>query len=208
MAHGHVAHAMRVSYGLPVRPETVAAWERGEAVPTGAELGALAGALWCSPAELMTVPRTLLEHRLARGMAPSDLARAIGMSGADYERMEARAEWSGNARQTAALAVALGLTAPALLTVTGKEPRLAELLREALGTRWQAYVRPVGALVPVPRERVTAALRQMHAEYQSLMVATLNWGSPGASASDGADGRDFLDGVVERFWAALRDAPR
>jgi hypothetical protein len=48
----------------------------------------------------------------------------------------------------------------------------------------------------------------MHAEYQSMMVATLNWGSPGASASDGADGRDFLDGVVERFWAALRDAPR
>lgn len=208
MAHGHVAHAMRVSYGLPVRPETVAAWERGEAVPTGAELGALAGALWCSPAELMTVPRTLLEHRLARGMAPSDLARAVGMSAADYERMERRGEWSGNARQTVALGVTLGLAPPALLMVTGKEPRLAELLREALGTRWQAYVRPVEALVPVPRDRVAAALRLLHADYQSLMVTTLNWGSPEASSSDGADGREFLDGVVARFWTALRDAPR
>ncbi|MEU6855045.1 helix-turn-helix transcriptional regulator [Actinacidiphila alni] len=208
MTHGQVAHAMRVSYGLRVRPETVAAWERGEAVPDGTELPALAGALWCAPAELMTVPRTLLEHRLARGMAASDLARAVGVGAADYDRMERRGQWSGNARQTAALGVALGLAPPALLAVTGQEPRLAELLRAALGTRWQPYARRVEALVPVRRERISAALRLLHADYQSVMVTTLAWGPSGAgSGADGADGRAFLDEVVARFWTALRDAP-
>src|SRR3954468_14620294 len=89
LGHDHIAHAMRMAYGTVVDPRTVAAWERGEAAPTTAELPALAAALWCAPGELMSAPRTLLEHRLARGLAAADLARAVGMTAERYARMEA-----------------------------------------------------------------------------------------------------------------------
>ena len=203
LTYGHVAHAMQVSYGLPVRPETVAAWEQGHAAPSRAELPALAAALWCAPAELMTMPRTLLEHRLARGLAASDVARAVGMTQAGYERAEARGEWPGNARQTAALADTLGLGAPALLTATGAEPRLAELLRQAVTTRWQPYVRPVAALVASPRERVTPALRHLHADYQATVLPSLSWAPTSASSAIDRAGQDFLSTAVARFWSAL-----
>lgn len=204
MNHSHIAHAMWISYGTPVRPETVAAWERGELVPRASELPALAGALWCDPSDLMSTPTTLLEHRWARGIAPSDLARAIGMSLSDYERMEAQGRWTGNERQTTALADVLGLSLPELLTVTGGDRRLDALLREAVATRWQAYVKPVTALVPLPRHRIEPVLRGLHSEYQSVMVATLNWGND-VPAAGGAGGRAFLDTVSDRFWAGLRD---
>ncbi|MDJ0341462.1 helix-turn-helix transcriptional regulator [Streptomyces sp. H10-C2] len=203
MNHSHIAHAMWISYGTPVRPETIAAWERGEEVPQASELPALAGALWCDPSDLMNTPTTLLEHRWARGIAPSDLARAIGMPVSDYERMERQDKWTGSDRQTAALAVALGLSLPELLTVTGGDRKLDALLREAVATRWQAYLRPVTALVPLPRHRIEPVLRTLHSEYQSTMVTTLNWGND-VPASGGEGGRAFLDTVTERFWAGLQ----
>lgn len=207
LTHGHVAHAMRVSYGLAVRPETVAAWERGDGAPTAAQLPALAGALWCAPRDLMTVPRTLLEHRLAAGLAAADLARAVGMGEAQYARAEARGRWEGNARQTAALAAALGLGPRALLTATGGEPRLAELLRQAVGTRWQPYVRPVAALTGLDRPRAGAALRRLHAGYQAVTLPTLAWSptaAPTPAATEGdTHARDFLTTLPARFWTAL-----
>jgi len=205
LGHDHIAHAMRMAYGTVVDPRTVAAWERGEAAPTTAELPALAAALWCAPGELMSAPRTLLEHRLARGLAAADLARAVGMTAERYARMEADGQWAGNVRQTAALAEALGLGAPALLEVTGGEPRLAELLRQALTTRWQPYVRPVAGLVAVDRERVARALRRLHADYQAAALPSLSWADTGRSAraADRA-APEFLATAVQRFWPALR----
>lgn len=50
MGPEHVAHNIRVSYGLPyVTPDLVIAWERGTVSPGNPELTALAGVLWCSP---------------------------------------------------------------------------------------------------------------------------------------------------------------
>jgi hypothetical protein len=61
------------------------------------ELTALAGVLRCSPAELIGRPRTLREHRIARGLAPEGVARAVGHEFPAYTRMEERAG-SGTAR--------------------------------------------------------------------------------------------------------------
>jgi hypothetical protein len=183
-------------------PGLVIAWERGTTAPTGPELSALAGVLWCSPGELIGRPRTLREHRIARGLAPDDIARTVGLELHAYLRMEETGVWRGTERQSAVLAQVLGLTLPDFVTVTGREPRLAELLRGAVTTRWQAYVRPVSRLVPLDRGVVEAALRELHEDYQGHMAATLSWGGGGKDSSDG--GRDFLDRIVANFWAAAR----
>lgn len=201
MTHAHVAYGLWAAYGLRVPPAAVAAWERGEASPSEAELAALAGALWCAPGELLAAPRTLREHRLARGLAADDLALRIGMDPATYARMEAAGTWSGNDRQAAGLAEALRLPPRALIRLTGRDARLTGLLRSATTTRWQAYVRPVAKLVPLPRPRVQAALRGLHGDYQGLMTASLNWGGGGSADASGHAGQTFLDGILETFWA-------
>ncbi|MFF8844474.1 helix-turn-helix domain-containing protein [Streptomyces sp. NPDC015127] len=198
MAPGHVAYGLRAQYGLPVTPDTVMAWERGLATPGTRELTALAGVLWCSPGELLAAATTLREHRIARGMAPDDLASRVGLDVAAYRRMEDSGRWRGNERQTAALADTLRLTPRQLLTATGRDEDLAELLRSAVTARWQAYVRPVGKMLPLDRGHLEAVLQQLHTEYQSRMVATLSWGT--ASRDTGEAGRDFLDDIVGRFW--------
>ncbi|MGI5458076.1 helix-turn-helix domain-containing protein [Streptomyces sp. CA-249302] len=206
MGPEHVAYGLRTSYGLPyVTPDLVVAWERGLASPTSPELTALAGVLWCSPAELLGRPRTLREHRIARGLAPEDVARTAGLELLAYLNMEEHNTWRGNDRQSAALAELLDLSLPDFVTVTGREGRLAELLRSAVGTRWQAYVRPVGKIVPLDRRLLEDTLQQLHQDYQGQMVASLSWGD-GNAASDSSDaGRDFLDRVVDHFWAAVQD---
>ncbi|WP_190033700.1 helix-turn-helix domain-containing protein [Streptomyces fructofermentans] len=204
MAPEHVAYGMRTSYGLPhVSPDLVVAWERGTVAPAGPEITALAGVLWCSPGELIGAPRTLREHRAARGLAAEDVARAVGFDVLAYLRMEEADEWDGTERQSSALAGILELSPADLVTITGREPRLAELLRSAVTTRWQAYVRPVGRMLPVDRRLVGDALRALHTEYQGLMTATLSWS--GGSAAAGADsaGRDFLDRIVDHFWSEV-----
>ncbi|MGJ7417505.1 helix-turn-helix domain-containing protein [Streptomyces cinereoruber] len=197
MAHDHVAYGLRAQYGILATPETVLAWERGGAVPTEQELTALAGVLWCSPAELIATASTLREHRVARGIAPEELARRVGVTAREYRRMEDEGRWRGTERQTAALAEALGLGPRALITATGGDERLAGLLRDAATTRWQAYVKPVVRMVPLPRRTVEAALQRLHGDYHARMAATSSWGASGGS---GDAGRAYLDDVIGHFW--------
>ncbi|MCM1971245.1 helix-turn-helix domain-containing protein [Streptomyces sp. NPDC002812] len=201
MAPGHVAYGLRAQYGMLVTPETVMAWERGEISPSSAELTALAGVLWCSPGELLAEPVTLREHRIARGLAAEDLARRVGVEAGAYQKMEDTGRWKGNERQSAALATALGLTLAQFVTATGKHEELAELLRSAVTTRWQAYVKPLTKLLPVPKAHLERVLEQLHGEYQSRMVATLSWGGGQGEAGSGDSGREYLTDIVERFWS-------
>lgn len=201
----HVAHGLCTSYGLPyVTPDLVVAWERGQLAPTSAELSALAGMLWCSPGELIGRPRTLREHRIARGLAPEDVARAAGLELPAYLHME-DSGWHGNERQSAALAELLELSVPDFVTVTGREEKLAELLRGAVTTRWQAYVRPVAKAVPLERRLLEDSLQQLHQDYQGQMVASLNWGTGNSASASGDSGREFLHRIVDHFWAAVQD---
>ncbi|MGW7263431.1 XRE family transcriptional regulator [Streptomyces sp. NPDC054842] len=205
MGPEHVAYGMRVSYGLPyVTPDLVVAWERGITAPSSPELTALAAVLWCSPGELIGAPRTLREHRVARGVAPEDVARAVGLELLVYQRMEETDEWRGNERQSAALAELLDLSLPDFVTVTGRDGKLGELLRSAVTTRWQAYVRPLAKTVPLDRRLLEDALQELHADYQGQMAATLSW-ADGAAAGDAGDaGRDFMDRIVDHFWATVQ----
>ncbi|MFB7450650.1 MULTISPECIES: helix-turn-helix domain-containing protein [unclassified Streptomyces] len=200
MAFGHVAYGLRAQYGLFVDPETVVAWERGRAVPNEQELTALAGVLWCSPAELIAAASTLREHRVARGLSTEELARRVGVAPHAYQRMEDEGSWRGTERQTAALAEVLGLGPRALITATGGDEALAELLRDAATTRWQAYVKPMVKRVPLPKRIVESALRQLHTEYHARVVATSSWGAIGTT---GDEGRAYLDEITARFWAAV-----
>jgi hypothetical protein len=202
MGPEHVAYGLRASYGLPyVTPDLVIAWERGAAAPSHPELTALAGVLWCSPGELLGRPQTLREHRIARAVAPEDVARAVDMDLRAYLRMEEGGQWRGNERQSAALARVLDLALPDFVAVTGREAKLAELLHSAVTTRWQAYVRPVAKLAPVDRTVLEGGLRELHEDYQGHMAATLSWGGGSTSASE--SGREFLDRIVANFWTAV-----
>lgn len=204
MGPEHVAYGMRVSYGLPyVTPDLVIAWERGAATPHSSELTALAGVLWCSPGELIGRPRTLREHRIARAVAPEDVAHAVDMDLRGYLRMEESGQWRGNERQSAALARVLDLALPDFVAVTGREAKLADLLHSAVTTRWQAYVRPVMKLAPLDKGVVEEVLQELYQDYQGHMAATLSWGGGSRSASD--SGREFLDRIVDNFWTAVED---
>ncbi|MFF4601379.1 helix-turn-helix domain-containing protein [Streptomyces sp. NPDC001339] len=201
MTPAHVAYGIWAAFGIRIAPTTVTSWESGESSPTETELTALAGALWCAPGDLLGTPGTLREYRLAAGLAPDGLALAVGMDQAAYERLEAGGRWRGNDRQAAALAEALGLPLPALLRFTGRDRVLTELLISAVTSRWQAYVRPVGKLVPLPKQRIQDVLRELHAEYQAAMTTTLHWGGGDGTEESGEAGRAFLDGILAEFWA-------
>ncbi|WP_351223723.1 helix-turn-helix transcriptional regulator [Streptomyces sp. NPDC002133] len=198
MAPGHVAYGLQAQYGLQIAPDIVVAWERGLLAPNSQELTALAGVLWCAPGDLLGPARTLREHRMARAMTVEDLARRVGVDVSSYRRMEDTNRWRGNERQTAALAENLSLSPRELLTATGRDDELAELLRSAATTRWQAYVRPVAKLLPMPKRELEDVLQRLHEDYHARMVTTSSWGASGGS---GESGREFLDGVVDHFWA-------
>lgn len=201
MAPGHVAYGLRAQYGLIVEPETVMAWERGETTPSSAELTALAGVLWCAPGELLAEPVTLREHRIARGLAPDELARRIGVEPSAYQKMEDAGRWKGNERQSAALAQALGLTPAQLVAAAGRQEELAGILRSAVTTRWQAYAKPLAKLLPVPRSRLEPVLERMHGDYQAKMASTLSWNSASFEAGTGDAGRAYLADIVDHFWS-------
>ncbi|MER5464011.1 helix-turn-helix transcriptional regulator [Streptomyces sp. NPDC002668] len=198
MAPGHVAYGLRAQYGLRITPDTVVAWERGAAAPGSREVTALAGVLWCAQSELLAAATTLRDHRMERGLALDDLARRLGMDASAYLRMEESGRWRGNERQTAVLAEVLDLTPRALLTATGRDEELAELLRDAVKARWQAYVRPVVKMLAMDRGHLEGVLEELHADYQSRMVATLSWGS--ASHDSAEPGREFLERILDHFW--------
>jgi transcriptional regulator with XRE-family HTH domain len=205
MGPEHVAYGLRASYGLPyVTPDLVTAWERGVTAPSSPELTALAGVLWCSAGELIGAPRTLREHRVARDLAPEDVAHAVGIELLAYERMEESDSWRGTERQSTALAEVLELSLPDYITVTGRDGRLTDLLRSAVTTRWQAYVRPIGKVVPLDRHLLETALEELHTDYQGQMIATLNWGGVSAATGSGESGREFLDRVLDHFWSTVR----
>ncbi|MBO8200197.1 helix-turn-helix domain-containing protein [Streptomyces smyrnaeus] len=197
-----VAYGMRAAYGMEIDARTVAAWEAGVAAPDEQQLSALAGALWCSAADLMGSPGTLREYRLALGVSPTDVAREIGMAPEEYAEVEETGVWAGDARQADALAGVLRLPVPALIEFTGRDEELARLLRKAATTRWQAHVAAVCELVPLPREYVAEGLRGLHAAYHSTTAASLGWGQP-ASASSRDAGREFLAEILAHFWQAV-----
>ncbi len=207
MAPEHVAYGMRVSYGHPhVTPDHVIDWERGTTAPSNSELTALAGVLWCSPGELIGRPRTLREHRIARCLAPEDVARSRGARGPRVpahggDRHLARHGPPVRRPRRRARACACA----DFVTVTGRDAKLGELLRSAVTTRWQAYVRPVAKLVPLDRPFLEGALQALHEDYQGHMAATLSWGGGNSDAGDGA--RDFLDRIVEHFWTRIQEQP-
>ncbi|MEU2427705.1 helix-turn-helix transcriptional regulator [Streptomyces sp. NPDC007851] len=206
MGPEHVAHDLRASYGMPhATPDLVRAWEQGAVVPTSPELTALAGVLWCSPGDLIGRPRTLREHRIARGVAPEDVALTVGLELLPYLEMEEAGDWRGTERQSAVLADLLQLSLPDFVTVTGKEEKLADLLRGAVTTRWQAYVRQVGKLVPLDRHLIENTLRGLHEDYQGRMTATLSWADSPASAQAQQLGEDFLARIVTHFWTAMEN---
>ncbi|TQL21846.1 hypothetical protein FBY37_3856 [Streptomyces sp. SLBN-134] len=201
MAPGHVAYGMRASYGMShITPDHITAWERGLAVPGAHELTALAGALWCAPRDLMGAPRTLREHRIARGIAPEDVARATGIPLHDYLAMEEHSRWTGGRRESALLGAALELPPRALLSITGGEEELARLLTEAVSTRWQAHIREIANLVSLDKKELKSTLRAMHDEYQTLMAATLSRAG-GVDAAE--NGKRYLDEIVHHFWTRL-----
>ncbi|MEV0373672.1 helix-turn-helix transcriptional regulator [Streptomyces sp. NPDC050636] len=200
MTPAHVAYGIGAAYGIRISPATVASWELGETSPTEAELSALAGALWCAPGELLGAPGTLREYRLAAGLAPDDLALRIGMDQAAYDAMEAGGAWRGNDRQAAALAEVLDLPLPALVRFTGQEAKLTEMLTSAATTRWQGYVRPIGKVVPLPKQQIQDVLQELFGEYHDTMAASLNWGGGGSADESGRAGRAFLGRILEEFW--------
>jgi transcriptional regulator with XRE-family HTH domain len=206
MGPEHVAYGLRSSFGLPyVTPDMVAAWERGTLAPTNPELTALSGVLWCSTDELIGPPRTLRQHRTALGLAAEDVARAVGLGLSAYLRMEETDEWHGTDRQSAALADVLDLSLPDLITVTGREAKLTELLRTAVTTRWQAQVRPTAKLLSLDRRLLEDVLREMHTDYQSRMTATPAWANGTAATDSGDDaGGDYLDRIVDHFWSLVQ----
>lgn len=204
MGPEHVAYGMRVSYGLPyITPDHVIAWEQGTMAPGSNELTALAGVLWCAPCELIGRPRTLREHRTARNLAAEDVAQAVGLELLDYIRMEESGEWRGTERQSAILAEVLELSLADFLTLTGLDGKLAGLLRSAVTTRWQAYVRPVNKMVPLNRRFLEGVLHELHRYYQGQMAATLTWSDGSAATEASHAGRDFLERIVEHFWARV-----
>ncbi|MDK0522305.1 helix-turn-helix domain-containing protein [Streptomyces sp. ML-6] len=210
MLPSHVAYGLGAQYGLRVATVTVIAWERGTAVPSEYELKALAGVLWCSPAELLTGARTLREHRTAKGLDQAEFARLLGLTGEAYRRMEESGRWRGNDRQSALLTKVLGLTPAGFVTVSGRDEELAGLLREAVTTRWQARVRPVAKLVPLEHGVVQDVLEQLHTDYQALMAPMPSRSGTGRgtgagrrterTGTAGDAGRAFLAEVLERFW--------
>ncbi|MEU0084244.1 helix-turn-helix transcriptional regulator [Streptomyces sp. NPDC006274] len=204
MTPGHVAYGMRASFGMThITPEHVAAWERGAALPTSEELTALAGALWCAPAELMGHPRTLREHRLARGLPAEDVARATGLTLDAYHHMEETGRWTGDKRQSAALGSFLGLPPRDFIAITGLEDELARLLTEAVSTRWQAHIKPIAKLVAMERRDLQDPLRAMQQEYQTLMAVTLS--RAGGTTASGEAGHRYVEEIVDHFWSHLPD---
>ncbi|MFG3293552.1 XRE family transcriptional regulator [Streptomyces sp. NPDC048179] len=202
MGPEHVAYDLQASYGMPyATPELVLAWEGGKLVPTSPELTALAGVLWCTPGELIGRPRTLREHRIARDLAPEDVAAALGLGLLPYLQLEEDEEWRGTDRLTATLADFLRLSLPDVIALTGKEEQLAELLRGAVTTtRRQPYVRQVCKLIPLDKRLIEHTLDGLHDSYQAQLATTLSWDDYTATNRIQKLGEDFLAGIVMHFW--------
>ncbi|MEU6158722.1 helix-turn-helix transcriptional regulator [Streptomyces sp. NPDC047130] len=183
-----VAHGMRTAFGLGhVTPELVTAWERGEVPPGREELTGLAGMLWCSPADLAGRPRTLREHRLARGLTPEEVASAIGLDVLAYLRMEQENVWRGGDRPTQSLRALFRLDQADLVGICGRHAKLSLLLRETFTERGTGPARAVARTASLDRRVVDVALRRLRAGHTAA-----------------PDPEAFAARAVDHFWEAVR----
>ncbi|MEV7177896.1 transcriptional regulator [Kitasatospora sp. NPDC093679] len=189
-----VAEAM-AAHGVRLLPSHVAAWEAGEFLPSEEEFIALSRALWCPPARLMGVaPATLRDFRLARELTREQAAHRIGVGAETYARAEATGRWDADGEQGLALAHVLGLPLRVLVRVTGRQDDLDRRLRQVVDGRWQAQLREVGRIVPVPYDLLGGVLADLQDEY----LVPGHWGS---SVPDAA--RPPARPLAERFWELL-----
>ncbi|GAA2152357.1 hypothetical protein GCM10009760_48840 [Kitasatospora kazusensis] len=189
VAEGMAAHGVRLL------PGHVIGWESGEIRPSEEEFIALSRALWCPPAQLMGArPATLRDFRVARELGVEQAARRIGISVPAYEKVETTGKWTGDAEQSYALAHALGLGLRALLHVTNRQEELDARLRRCVDGRWQAQLKVIARLVPVPDEVLSATLAALQNEYRVPM----HWG-----ASTPVAEQPPAEPLAERFWKLL-----
>lgn len=193
VAEGMAAHGVRLL------PAHVLGWESGELRPTEEEFIALARALWCPAAQLMGVrPAGLRDFRVARELGQETAARRIGIGLRHYQEAEATGRWDGDGEQTYALARVLGLTLRELVAVTGRGGELDQRLRQCVDGRWQAHVRAIARIVPVPEQDLAPVLTVLQNEYQvSSHWGAGSWGSPAPAA------REPERPLGERFWELL-----
>jgi hypothetical protein len=159
-----VAHGMRTACGLGhVTPELVTAWERGEVRPGRDELTGLAGMLRCSPADLAGRPRTLREHRLARGLTPEEVASATGPDVLVHLRVEQENVWRGGDRPTQLLRALFRLDRADLVGICGRHAKPSLLLRETFTARGTGPARAVARTASLDRRVVDVALRRLRA---------------------------------------------
>lgn len=202
-----VAQSM-AACGVPVHPDLVEAWEQGSHDPTEGQLFALADALWCEPTLLMDlVPTTLREHRLARRLSPERLADRIGMDPDTYRADEELDRWTGDYRQTKALAAALGMSLRQLVCAVQDVGWLVEQLRAAIEGRWKPCVAPIARMTTVSEGRVADALRVMHGEYAGFSERYM--GHLVARNDDvrlkeiAAERKAYLRDLVDHFWELI-----
>ncbi|PBC77225.1 helix-turn-helix protein [Streptomyces sp. TLI_235] len=189
VAEGMAAHGVRLL------PSHVVAWEAGETLPSEEEFIALSRALWCPPAQLMGIaPATLRDFRLARELNREQAAHRIGVGAATYARAEETGRWDADGEQGLALAHVLGLPLRVMVRVTGRQDALDRLLRQVVDGRWQAQLRGVARVVPVPH----AVLGEVLAELQDEYLVPGHWGS---TVPDTA--RPPARPLAERFWELL-----
>lgn len=189
VADGMAAH------GIRLLPGHVIGWESGEIRPTEEELIALSRALWCPPAQLMgTRPASLRDFRVARELTVEQAARRIGIAVSVYEKAEATGKWAGDTEQSYALAHALGLSLRALLYVTNRQDELDLRLRSCVDGRWQAQLKVIARLVPVPRELLSETLAVLQSEY----LVPMHWGTSAPVAE-----QPPAKPLGQRFWELL-----
>ncbi|WP_329498963.1 helix-turn-helix transcriptional regulator [Kitasatospora herbaricolor] len=200
VAEGMAAHGVRLL------PTHVIGWETGEIRPSEEEFIALARALWCPPAQLMGArPACLRDFRVARELGRDEAARRIGLSPRAYDLAEDAGRWTGDEDQTYALAQVLGMTLREVVAVLGRGEELDQRLRRCVDGRWQAQVKAVGRIVPVPKELLAAVLTDLQNENQ----VTAHWGSGGwgSSAPAQPEPPQQTRPLGERFWELLSRRP-
>lgn len=186
------------AHGVRLLPAHVLGWEDGRIRPSEEEFVALARALWCPAAQLMGVsPGSLRDFRVARELGQEQAARQLGLSLEAYQAAELGGRWPGDEAQTQALAQVFGMTLRDVVRVTGAAEELEQRLRQCVDGRWQAQLKPLGRLVPAPREALAQVLAALQGEYR----VNSYWGS---SAQD--DQQPPTEPPERRFWTLLAAA--